>query len=348
MRVTILLCLLFLSACTTVGPKTLARDQFDYVTAMSTASQEQLLRNIIKLRYLESPVFVKVSSVISQYTLESQVSLRAGFDDSFTGGNTQSLGGTGKWSDKPTITFSPLTGRVFSQSLLTPLPPDALFALVQAGWPAEVLFRIAIRSMNGVNNEVAAPAFRQAGDPEFREILTIWQRLRKARAIGLRRAADAGTAQIFAYQTSDSQDPAILRDLERLGELLGVSPRAEEFLLSYGLVPKQPEEVAILTASILEIMADLAWRLDAPAEHVADGRTGPTFQGNADFVQTIRIHSSRDKPETALVRVRERGYWFYIDDRDLRSKRTFGILQILLSLTESDEGARAPLVTISN
>ena len=44
--------------------------------------------------------------------------------------------------------------------------------------------------------------------------------------------------------------------------------------------------------------------------------------------------------------MQDRGYWFYIDDRDLISKRTFGVLQILLSLTDADDTARGPVISI--
>jgi hypothetical protein len=62
----------------------------------------------------------------------------------------------------------------------------------------------------------------------------------------------------------------------------------------------------------------------------------------------IRVHHAREKPEEAHVAIRNRGYWFYIDDRDVDSKRTFAIMQILLSLTESGEAARGPVVTIGS
>ena len=50
----------------------------------------------------------------------------------------------------------------------------------------------------------------------------------------------------------------------------------------------------------------------------------------------------------AAVAIPYRGYWFYIDDRDVRSKRTFAIVQIVLSLTDSGETARGPVVSITN
>jgi hypothetical protein len=58
------------------------------------------------------------------------------------------------------------------------------------------------------------------------------------------------------------------------------------------------------------------------------------------------VHSSLEEPELPYVAIRDRGYWFYIDDRDIVSKRTFGVLQILFSLTEEGETARGPVLSI--
>lgn len=58
----------FLISCKSVGPKYIPADQFNFNTSISEASNEQLLMNLIRLRYSEPPVFLKVSSVINQYT----------------------------------------------------------------------------------------------------------------------------------------------------------------------------------------------------------------------------------------------------------------------------------------
>ena len=53
------------------------------------------------------------------------------------------LGGSGKFTDRPTITYMPLTGSKFIRSLMTPLPPDSVLYTVQSGWPANaVLFAL--------------------------------------------------------------------------------------------------------------------------------------------------------------------------------------------------------------
>jgi hypothetical protein len=51
------------------------------------------------------------------------------------------------------------------------------------------------------------------------------------------------------------------------------------------------------------------------------------------------------KPDDEFVAVRYRNHWFWIDDRDLKSKRMFSFLMLLFSFTESEK-AYAPVVTI--
>jgi hypothetical protein len=107
-----------LSGCAGIGPPTVDRDRFDYVSAISESWKRQTLLNLLKTRYLDAPVFMDVSSVINQYALEGEIEL--GF--TWSGSNTQSLGGTGKYTDRPTITYNPVMGKNFAQSLLRPIP----------------------------------------------------------------------------------------------------------------------------------------------------------------------------------------------------------------------------------
>ena len=47
-----------------------------------------------------------------------------------------------------------ISGRKFSESLMTPIPPESLFALVQSGWPPELMFRLTVSTMNGVEDAI--------------------------------------------------------------------------------------------------------------------------------------------------------------------------------------------------
>jgi len=341
---------LLASACVSMGPNTIPRDQFDYGAAIANSGKNQLLFNVVRLRYVEAPVFVEVSSVINQYSLEGEVALGGGMNTSVANNNTMTVGGAGRYADRPTITYTPIAGQKFASSLLTPIAPEHLFALVQAGWPTEVILRLTVRSINGLENEWASPAHRKQADPRFTELLHAWSRLRVARAIGLRREGKGGEAQIIVYQSSTTElNDEVKADLSFLQEVLGLDPEAREYRLSYGLVPDKTNEIVVLTSSIMVIMNELAWRIDIPPGHIEEGRTGTTFTTeSADTRPLIRVHYAKDRPDDCYVTVRNRDFWFYIDDRDVVSKRTFAMLQIILSMTDSGDKGLGPVVSISN
>ena len=118
---------LILQACTQIGPGTVKRDRFDYNTAISDSWKQQTLLNIVKLRYADMPVFVEVASVVSGYQLEGSVSLAGtGSSPQAVQGDFLSFGTTGKYIDRPTVTYQPITGAEVNRSFMTPIPPRAI------------------------------------------------------------------------------------------------------------------------------------------------------------------------------------------------------------------------------
>jgi len=103
----------------------------------------------------------------------------------------------------------------------------------------------------------------------------------------------------------------------------------------------------MLTRSMLQIMIELASYIDVPAKDIEEGRVATVFDKNAtDIHPLIRIHSGASRPEDALVSIRYRDNWFWIDDTDIDSKRIFSFLMMLFSLTETGEKTGAPIVTV--
>ena len=123
---------LCLAGCAGIGPATVSRDRFDYTEAISDSWKKQMLLNMVKIRYADTPVFLDVSSVISQYQIAGQVNLGATINNS-PWSSSQALGATGQYVDRPTITYAPLMGDRFARSMMAPIPPPASSAFFRGG-----------------------------------------------------------------------------------------------------------------------------------------------------------------------------------------------------------------------
>src|SRR4030095_9855934 len=132
-------------------------DRFDYTAAVSESWKSQMLLNLVKLRYGDTPVFLDVGQIISGYTLEGTLS--AGGTIANTHGvvpgvpdSSVILGAQGRYTDRPTITYAPLVGERFARSMMTPLPPPAILSLIPAGYPIEGVVRLAMHEISGIRN----------------------------------------------------------------------------------------------------------------------------------------------------------------------------------------------------
>lgn len=119
---------LFITGCSHLGPGTVATDRFDYSSAIADSWKQQTLLNIVKLRYMDLPVFVDVASIVSGYSMETAVTAGKTWPEtSALGGSVASLGGSARFTDRPTITYVPLTGEKFMRGLITPIDPKHIF-----------------------------------------------------------------------------------------------------------------------------------------------------------------------------------------------------------------------------
>ena len=131
-----------LAGCASVGPGSVSRDRFDYNTALTESWKRQILLNIVKMRYIDPVQFVDVGQIVSGYTLETGISVVG--SATLSNFDTTSIGPTvsGKYTDRPTITYVPLTGNAFIKSLLTPLSPENMMFAIQSGVPADMILKL--------------------------------------------------------------------------------------------------------------------------------------------------------------------------------------------------------------
>jgi hypothetical protein len=145
------------------------------------------------------------------------------------------------------------------------------------------------------------------------------------------------------------RDPAIEAWSREVRRILGVDPRADDLHVVYGAILRDDKEIALLTRSILEVIEDLSTDIEVPASDVQEKRVSPTFAetGAGEKIRPlIRIQNSSGKPGDVFVSVSYRDSYFWIDDRDLMSKKIFSFLMFVFTLVETREIGAAPIVTI--
>ena len=346
-------CTLLVAGCTSLGSDSVARDRFEYSAALSDSWKRQTLLNIVKLRYLDPPIFVDVGQIVAGYTLESALS--AGGAISSPGavqGDTLSLGGSVKYTDRPTITYTPLTGDRFVRGLMTPLPPQSIFFTIQSGWPADAVLLATVSAINGLKNQEVTHGSQAAPDPRFLRAIRLLREIQLSGAVGMRVLVDeeAQETSILTFRT-EGIPPEVVERVTELRGLLGLDPDAQEFRLVFGGVAQNSLEVAVLPRSILSLMQTMAAQIDVPAADLAETRATPGWESFAETdpaARIVHIHSSAEEPDpsTSFVTIRYRGSWFTIDDRDLRSKRAFAFMLLLFTLADTGERQGLPLVTI--
>jgi len=208
----------------------------------------------------------------------------------------------------------------------------------------------AVSSINGLKNQVFTAQGTTPPDPDFLRALSLIRKIQLAGGVALRVQMDAQKQQttILALRRPDIA-PETRADSEELRRLLQLDPGATEFKLVFGATAANDKEIAVLTRSIIQLMQTMASWVDVPAKDLAENRATPGWESITDLpgaLRLIQIHSGKNRPNNAFTTVSYRDKWFWIDDRDLKSKRVFSFMMLLFTLADTGEREPLPLITI--
>jgi len=352
-RLPVLLLSLVVAGCASIGPPVIQRDRGDYLSTVADSWKEQTLLNVVRMRYGDAPSFLDVSSVVSAYTIQAQLSAGGVINSNLTSvapWNTLTMGGGLAYQDRPTISYTPLAGDKFAKSFLRPIPPAGIFQLVQAGYPADFILQITVRSLNGIKNQGSSGGQAQPADPEFYPLLDAIRRLQLAQATSMR-LEKRGPDEIGHLVLASSRSPQVNQDLKFISDTLRIRPGKDgELTITFGAVPRNDKELAVLSRSMAEIFIELAVGIEVPAEHIAAGRTVPSVRlAGAESPRDrplVRISSGPAAPPNAYAAVRYRNTSYWIDDGDIMSKRIFTVMMLFFSLAETGVTPQTPTLTI--
>ncbi len=218
------------------GPRLIATSHAAYNEMLRQRLDEELLLNLVRLRYRDRPLFLGVNSVITRFVRSVDVGLvgQAGVDGAtaeqpgIAGGDptprSLPVDAYGRlnvgygFSEQPTVTFTPLQGEDFAERLMRPVELETLALLQRSGWSIERVLRLTVQRMNDLDNASGASGPTPAKTPSYRRFV---EAARALRALQTQRAVvigtESGTRTIGVVLPTERLTPADLLAAARDG-----------------------------------------------------------------------------------------------------------------------------------
>jgi hypothetical protein len=352
--------LLLASGCATgLGPKAVRGERPDYNRQIVRSNDSELLLNLVRLRYNDSMLFLGVGGVVAQYAYDA--SLNAGGQ---AGGGTGSatFGTTLDYGEKPTITYTPLTGEEFAQRLLAPIPLESVMLFEQGGWSADRLLLLTVQRVNDVFNAPTAGGPTPLRKPDYEAFTELAERLERLREAGLmglnweqkehETDVPGRNPRVWIHQPANPRSP-LAADVAAVRRALDLEPGRDEFVLTSFPYQRKPSEIGLRCRSLLGVLYFLSQSVEVPPQDaqaglvtITEDDNGRPFDWSLITRKIMTIHSQEKRPDNAFIAVQHRGSWFYIADDDQTSKATWGLLNILFALQSAGAQGKSPLLTL--
>jgi hypothetical protein len=324
----------------------------DYNEVINKTEDEQMLLSIVKGRYGETFSLLAVSGVAANVRFKTSAGVEVGWgpEQNYVGNLAPFSAGLA-YEENPTITYAPVQGEQYLRQLLSPIPLDLLVLIIRTGTYSSVYLTALADRVNDMRN------------PDFLDTLSAEPDLRFQRFVALSRELDqAGVLQLVEDPRKD-----VPFDILITGYAPAWSEKVREYLTLLAL-PMPTEEardivivipvyfavkegalngIAMSTRSTFDLIEILRAAIEIPQEH-ADAGLAVNYPAAGLAGKDILIHASKDKPERAAIAVKHRGYWFYIDETDMRTKLFYDLVRTLwsVSISAASDQRAAPVLTI--
>lgn len=326
-RIIPLILIPLVSGCALMGTQIIRHDRGQYGYEVAKSDNAQMLNNIVKMRYFDSMNFLQVTSITAQKTLASSISpaLTVPY---LARTSSNSLGSSVSLTDAPTISFSPLQGVDFVSSLLTTVSFKSIVYINNTHWDLETILLLSIDRINDYFNAygVVNPEIKLEA-PNHDKFLAVVKGLGKLQAVQ--------AIAMYYEQTKDGTEQLVIffnhrraRKTElKVKRLLGINPNSNFMIFSPIYNSKTIDNVvSVKTRSLSIMLSYLANQVDMTE------LSGRIAEIKTVKIPIITIHASLT-PIHATINTFYNNAYFYIDDEDIRSKRTFSMLTAFYQMT---------------
>lgn len=339
--------------CVTVGHRAIEGSRTDYNVALTRTDDEQLLLNLVRLRYRDRPLFLEATALNTQFSFAGSADAAAGFGGGSGVATEYGVGGGIAFEEKPTVTYVPLQGPDYVQRLLSSVSIETLVLLDASGWSTERVFRLCLQGLNDLDNAPRAAGPTPAEAPDYDRFLRATRLIRALELTGGVSGTRRGLGDDAGLWLEFSDEARSRPQFAEWVELLGLDPEAQRFRITPGVGGGAGDEIRLRPRSLAGVFYFLSQSVEVPDADVEAGRVtvtldaaGEPFDWGRVTDGLMRIRSSKSRPDHASVAVRYRGHWFYIDDSDLDSKSTFLLLGQLYALQSGGGGGTTPVLTL--
>lgn len=150
-----LVLMLVLTGCS-VAPKAIKRNYTTYNHTIHYNQSQQMLLNLVRMRYRESPLFMKVGAVSTSYSVDIN---GGGSIGSSFGEDNWGLNAGGGYSERPTVTYTPIEGDTFVKQMLAEVSLSSYVLLYRSGWPITTLSHVLVERMGRRVNHPDSPSY---------------------------------------------------------------------------------------------------------------------------------------------------------------------------------------------
>ena len=334
-----------------VGPRSISMGRADYNEAINKTEDEQLLLAIIKGRYCETASLLAVSGVAANVRFSSRAGAQFGIGPTENyKGNLVPFSAGLAYEENPTITYAPVHGERYLRQLLSPIPLDVLVLIIRAGGASQATY---LTMLANRINDLVNPDFlitSSAGtDHRFQRFVELNKMLSE---LGVLHWVEDPRKEVPFDIVITGYAPTCAGQAREYLQLLGLPfpPDASKDIIlpvSFSIKESGSNGVAISTRSTYDLIEILSAAIEIPKAHVRSGLAAPSPPPGLAG-KDIHIHASKEKPGDTAVRVRYRGYWFYINDNDIHTKFFYRMVRILwsVSIAEAADQRAAPVLTI--
>jgi hypothetical protein len=339
---------LVLSACSVAGPNALHNGRSAYNDVINATEDQQVLQMIVRHRYDETFGLLAVASVTASLRVSASVGGNVGIGpDEGYAGNLVPLSLGLAYEENPTISYVPIRGEKFMERMLAPISAEQVLLLSRMSTHEIEALRWLVRRANGLANPFYYSPPRAAGPQSaFDRFITLYGQLRDEGMLDIVRTPE-GQFEMLIHDFTDQETAAV----NELLLALRIERKAEpgtpiSVPVRFFVGSPQADGVDLETPSALEVIDAASEGVRVPEEHLTTNIARASTRSEGDAF--IAIGCSPGYPATASVAVKHRGWWFFLDDRDARSKQGFVFLRTLIGLRmdEASPGQGAPILTI--